>query len=154
MKLFISLGNPDIMSGYVNVDPIVGEAGNKLNADPALLNDYVDNGECEEIVAPDTWDFYPLQNKVGVADHWLAKLGHGGTITVGGLESSEIARLMYTRQLYTEQYNGLLYGNPPLLRKSILSIGDVVDFFNSKDGYTVTQQRINGLFYLVTAKRN
>ncbi len=155
MKLFISLNNPDVLSGFVNIDPIVAATNpDKLNADPSNLTPYIDNGSVEELISPDVLDFYSLTDKVKVLDHWLGKMAHGGLITVGGLDVAEATRVIHLGKLNIEQTNVLLYGVSPLQRKSILSIHDVVIFFEAKSDYRIVEKKIDNLFYLVTAQRN
>ncbi len=158
MKLFLTLANNEVLNSYINVDPIAAQQNpNKVAADPSDLSSLIDNGEAEEILAPDVLDYYILADKIKVLEHWLGKLGHEGTITIGGLDIHEAGRLMYLRELNVQQTNELLYGvqnTQGIARRSLLTLQDVTDVFSAKPDYTVLSKQFNGMFYLVTAQRN
>ncbi len=158
MKIFLSLNDPQVMNSYLNIDPIQAQQNpNKTACDPANLDNLVDGGEAEEILAPDVLDYYPLADKITVVENWFGKLGHEGTITVGGLDLNELGRLIYLRELGVQQMNELMYGvqqGPALTRRALLTMQDVLDLFSAKPDYKITQKRFNGAFYLISAQRN
>jgi hypothetical protein len=156
MKINLLLADNSPRSGYTNIDPLappndplrkVGDFGD--------LNEHVDNAECDELVANDVLDFLPAHQIDEVLNHWVSKIRHGGTITVGGLDLREVARGLVKHELGIDDANLLIYGAQQAAwqhRRSATTIQNVLAAMASR-GLRPLKKRVENYFYIITMER-
>lgn len=131
MKINLLLGNNDLRSGYINVDPLAsGEDRQRYKADWTNLDDLCCAGEAQEIVALEVLNYLGRDAADKVLAHWVSRLGHGGTLTVSVIDPNRIARALISGELSEQDANGLLYGQqsqPWQCRKLAYSLATLSD---------------------------
>lgn len=152
MKVYITVADPTSLGGYLNLDAM--QVPDKIQADITNLDQFVDDGEAEEIVVPTALDYIFLSEKQQVVANWVKKLAHGGQLVIGGIELSECVRKIYTG-LNTQEANAVLYSDSLQMpaRRSLLTIEDVSQLLGVV-GLQVTSKAIKGLFFTVTGVRS
>jgi hypothetical protein len=125
----------------------VGDFGN--------LDEHVDAAECDELIATDILDFLPAHQIDEVLNHWVSKIRHGGTITVGGLDLREVARGLVKHELNINDANLLIYGAQQAAwqhRRSSTTLQNVLAVLTSK-GLKPIKKRVESYFYSITMER-
>jgi hypothetical protein len=157
VKINLIWSNTDLYGeDFINIGAFVDEeSANIRRGDVKNLDKFLDNGEAETIVAADIIDYLD-SNKVGaVIQHWVSKLAHGGTITIGGVDLLEVSRAIFHAKLSITQANELIHGSPAapyLLKRTTYSMLGVVHDLESF-GLRVIKKRVDGYLYLVEAQR-
>jgi hypothetical protein len=126
---------------------ILGGVGN--------LDAYVDDAECDTVIANDVIDYFLPSDVDSVIDNWVGKLRTGGQITIGGIDIQEVARQLATKEIDINTANRLIYGDqqqPWQSRKSAITLSHMSDVLTSRN-LKVTKRSLKGCFYQVTAER-
>jgi hypothetical protein len=111
MKINLLLNNNALCSGYLNIDPFATTGQEKVWGQFNNLDDHVEAEECEEIRAINIIDYYPRLELLNFLPHWIGKLRHGGVLTLGFVEPTEVAKAIVNGALSLEEINALLHGN-------------------------------------------
>lgn len=156
MKINCLLGNPDLRSGFINVDPLAsGEDKQRYKGDWTNLDDLCCAGEAQEIVALEVLDYVGREGADKVLAHWVSRLGHGGTLTVSLVDPNRVARALLSGELSEENANGLLYGQqsqPWQHRKLAYSLATLSEKLK-RLGLQVLKQIHHGYSCMVVARR-
>lgn len=155
MKLNILYNDDRVRQGYLNIDPFANNKESVRVGDPKNLDEFVDDGECVEIVALDVLDHYPSTEVDNVLMHWLSKLRHGGIITIGGNDFDSISSAYKMGRIDLIKLNELLYGlqgEDASYQYSCLSINTMIDFLQGQ-GLKVIMKRVNKYKFVVKAER-
>jgi hypothetical protein len=156
MKINLLLNDASPRSQFLNIDPlappndplrVVGDFGD--------LNEHVDNAECDELIATDILDFLPASQIDDVLNHWVSKIRHGGTITVGGLDLREVSHGVVKHSLNIDDANLLIYGAQQAAwqhRRSATTLQNVLAVLTSK-GLKPIKKRVESYFYSITMER-
>lgn len=156
MKVNLLLSGDGPRSGFLNIDPFAPpDDALKTRGDICNLDEYVDDAECDELIALDVLDFLPSPELDNVLDNWIRKIRHGGTIVIGGVDIREVANGLIRQELTLEQANKLLYGTqtaPFDYRKASLTLQKLVEIFQAR-GFKILQKRVSDFFYHVKAER-
>jgi hypothetical protein len=156
MKIQLLLADNSPRSDFTNIDPfappgdLLRKQGNFAN-----LTEFVDDAECEELVALDIIDFLSIASRQVVLDHWITKIRHGGIITIGGLDIVDITRAVSTQQISIGQANLYIYGQqsaPWQHRYSSVDVKTMILTLQEK-GLRILKRRTNNFFYMITAER-
>jgi len=126
MKLNITIGGNDILSGYLNIDPtheapqvkILTKSSitdniandNVLKADIRNLDGHVEDAECTEIIINNICDFLEMQDALSAMKHWSKKLRHKGSITLIGSDAYEISKAFLNGELNILEFNQQMHG--------------------------------------------
>lgn len=156
MKLNLLYHGDELRSGYVNVDPYADDnSPTKVKAELSDLNKVASDAECTDIIAIDVIDHFNSTQVDAVLDHWLSKLRHKGTITVGGTDLSEISESLYVGNINIDEANSLLFGNQGEdweFKKSCVDIESLIMVLKAK-GLKILKKRTNHYKYIVQAQR-
>lgn len=141
----------DCRSGYLNVDPAAPAASPDARVRCELhdLSALVDANEAEELVAMDILDRYTPDDVDRVLNHWLSRLSHGATITVGVVDVREVARNFLSNNLNIEQVNLLLHAG----RQCALTMEHVAMVLVNK-GLKLVSKRVSNCRAVVTCQRS
>jgi hypothetical protein len=158
MKINLLIEQPNILSGYLNISPVLINE-KILKGQPDKLDDFVEDNECKEIIASYITDYYP-SSKIGpMIDHWIAKLRHGGQLIMEGIDLEEISRGFLSHQLKSnttssnlQNMNDVLYGDEKLKKQSMLTCGDLAGALK-QCGLKIIRSSINNYRYSITAIR-
>ena len=155
MKINLLVDSDKVMGGYLNIDPCAKDGEAKVKGIIHDLNEYVDDGEAEIIRAIDAIGYFAHVDSAVVADNWIRKLKHGGTIIIGGIDIIEVARAIANRTIDIDQANILLYGNQKHswdFYKAGFTALQLVEYLESK-GLKITKKRIHDFHFIVEAVR-
>jgi len=108
MKINITVGAKQPLSGYINVDPITKFDG--LAVDIRDLDPVVNDAECTELIAVDVLDYLKKQDAISVVQSWIKKLRHNGKIVIGITDAYEVCKLFYQQRISLDDFNYLLHG--------------------------------------------
>lgn len=156
MKINLLLNDASPRSGHTNIDPLappndplrkVGDFGN--------LDEHVEAAECDEFIATDILDFIQADQLDDVLNHWVSKIRHGGTLTIGGLDLRSVARGISDYRLSINDANLLIYGAQQAAwqhRRSASTLQIILEVLTSK-GLKAIKKRYDGYFYSLTMER-
>lgn len=138
-------------SGHLNVevagDPPPGAVkGNALD-----LSEHVDANEAASLVALNVLDTLAPAEAARALEHWLTRLGHGGELTVSGVDLRAVARALVNGELTHDEADALVHG-VAAPRRSSYSLPRLVKVLASR-GLEVLSQRIVHFNAVVTARR-
>jgi hypothetical protein len=155
MKLNLLLHGQDLRGGYLNVDPFAEPDSDKVVGSVTNLDALVHDAQADEIIALDILDFLPACDVDATLEHWVSKLRHGGTVTIGGLDLHEVARRFHLGQIDLDAANQLIHGRqrfPWEYRKSTLALSVLISKLLTL-GLIPTRKVYSDEFYCVTARR-
>lgn len=130
----VSIG-PEL-AGYINF-PL-----DSLNLD-------VDAASCRVIFAPHVLNYVPFDKFNDVIHHYVSKLRHGGVITLGGTDLTELNKAYLIRVIDLGYFNKLIYGSSVA---GIYTLDIIADKL-SELGLIISKKRLDGVEMLVEAKR-
>lgn len=148
MKVNLLWGTGDELDDSININAVRGES--VVNLDEA-----VEDAEATEIIALDVIDYVSPEDTDAVIDHWIKKLRHGGSLTIGGVNIFEVARCLNNYSLDIDMANKLLYGeqrSPWQYRKASLSLPRLVEKFEGC-GLKIIRKDYKKFNYSVTGRR-
>lgn len=154
MKIHLSISG-HALSGYLNLSPVkptlsLGEEW-VCWSEFGNLSQFVDLGEAWEILAPDILDYIKIQDIAALVEYWSKLLRHGGHLTLGGTDASELSRQFFLGNIPVQDYNNIVFGTNA--RKSSLNnmvgISDVLKHI----GLVIDKQRINGVQFIIEGHR-
>lgn len=153
MKVNIILNTTDVRSGYVNIDPFANpQDPTKIQCDPGNLA-MIDDNECEELIALDVLDFVNPRDRDNILNHWISKLAHEGSLTIGGREIYDVAKIIFMRAADLNQSNQLLYSSDGSLYRLGLSSVDYVRNTLEGKNLVIDMVKIENCQYIIKAVR-
>ena len=171
MKLNITIGGKDILSGYLNIDPtheppqvkILTKSNikdniandNILKADIRNLDKHVEDAECKEIIINHVCDFLEMQDALDAIRHWTGKLRHEGVITLMGSDAYEICKSFLNGELNILEFNKKMHGefsSPWDVKMSHFTMESACEALAAL-GLEISQKKINKYSYIVKAVR-
>lgn len=153
MKVRITVGEKEKLSGYVNVDPIT--KFDELSVDIRNLDEVVSDAECTEIIVEDVIDYLEKKDSAVALAHWVKKLRHEGRIIVTSVDAREVSKSFYRNQIDIETFNQAIHGRFTEtwdIRLSHTTLEELSRFLESQN-LKVTKKRINGIKLIVEAQR-
>ena len=146
----------DVRNGYTNLNQFKIR-NEELEQDLHNLDNLVDDGEVEEILAYDVIDYLDASKVEATIDHWIRKLKVGGKIVVSGTDIIEVAKGVASYKLTISDANQLLYNvdknNPRTYKKVAFSCGALKEYMAKKHGLKIVTARINGYQMVVSAEK-
>ena len=153
MKINISVGQDEFLTGYTNIDPISKPEG--LAVDIRNLDSVASDSECTEIIAVDVLDFLEGIEAEQVLKHWIKKLRHNGKIVIGGVDAYEVSKLLYHGRISLEDFNYLIHGQfsaPWDVKMNHMTL-EYVETLMKDSGLQVTKKRIKDYSFIVEGER-
>ncbi len=157
MKVNLLLDNPgDVRSGYLNIDAFAPPGDReRVKGDVYILDDHVDGGELEELVAHEVLDYVPLKDAGSVIDGWLSKLAHKGRITISVVDLREVCRAVLAGTVDLNTANQLLHGEQRRGwdKKRLSFTASVLSDILSQKGLKILSRKVTNHRAVVTAER-
>lgn len=150
MKINILYDNPEIVTGYVNVDPFVMDNPDIQCTSPDNLH-FCSDGEAEEIVCNNVLSYYRIDKAERVMQHFIQKLSHQGTLTIQDLNPYSITRKVTLRELNIVDLNKYLFGEKHP-KKSLIGIDEIANLMTHL-GLRITYKGIMGDEFIITGVR-
>lgn len=114
----------------------------------------IDDGECDEIYAPEMMDYIHYDHLSTFLTSLLKKIRIGALITVGGTEYFEVCRRILHKRVSTKEANEILYGKMNERRKSsIYSIVDLCHVINHLGGDIISKYISEDAKYIIKFRR-
>ena len=157
MKLNLLLNNASwVRSGYLNLDPHAPENDpQRTRASVVQLDDHVDDGEVEELLAHDVLEYIPGREADQVLNHWVKKLAHGGILSIRTPDLRAIAHGLTYRLITIDDANLVLHGDQAQdwqTCKATYSLDHLVKVLEGK-GLKIIRRLKDGYHCLVVAQR-
>src|ERR1044072_4853402 len=96
MKINLLYNSNNLLSGFINIDPLASpeeiKSGKKIVSFLDNLDGVVEDSECTAILAEDILCYIPAKDVGGAIDNWIRKLRHKGTLIISGYDIFEICR--------------------------------------------------------------
>jgi hypothetical protein len=160
MKLNLLYGpGPIHGEGFLNINPFSDkDTDTQKQGGVENLDEFVDDGEAEQIIALDVIDYLEINKVVPVIVGWVKKLKHGGIITIGGVDLYEVSRNFFRYNISLLQANELIHGKsdmPFLVKKTQFTLKGVIDLLQGQLGLKILKKRLDQetLRYCVEAQR-
>jgi len=112
MKINLECGQ-DIRQGFVNVNSVPVENPHNYDfrvGDPRNLDEIVEDGKAEQIVANELLTRFHPSEVVSVVQRWIQKLQKGGKLIVTFVDFRLVAQEIYLNNLSIENIHVLIYG--------------------------------------------
>ena len=99
-------------NGYLNIDPTAKKEDEPLivEGNPTILEQHVEDGEAEEIIATNIIDYVPHHKVLSILKQWVSKLSHKGILKVGFTDIASVSRRIYNGQIDFLKAPEILYG--------------------------------------------
>jgi hypothetical protein len=156
MKINITLDNPNCLNGYLNLDPILREAGTcKIKADVTNIDEYVDIAECTELRAYNVLSFFDSNKVDKILNNWISKIRIGGTIEISEIDFEKVFKAYSRGDIDIIKFNKMLFGEQNQsweFRKSALNMDSISEVFKNRNFEIIEKTYINFNF-IVKAKR-
>jgi|TARA_R110002020_G_scaffold248502_1_gene462526 hypothetical protein len=156
VKINLLYGSGDLLHTHLNLDPFTPDETNILvRADVKNLDNFVDDAEAQEIIALDVIDYIPLTEINKVIGHWVSKLGHGGSLIIGGTDLFEVSKAFSQYRLDITEANKLIHGEqykPYLIKRVNFTALGLADYLESL-GLKLQKKRVNNYRITIEAIR-
>jgi len=147
VKIRLSIGEPAMrLPGYIEIDPTTSP-----NVNLGDLSAFAEVGEAEEILASDILDFYPQEHRFALISHWRSRLGRGGVLSIGTIESVDVCST-FTGTGDIQSFRSMLFGHSNRRRLSCGTLPEIVAMA-SDSGMKVVRSYIKNFFAYVEAIR-
>lgn len=158
MKLNLIRHEVDFLTSYKNLSlfPIICNGTKTEFSDFINLDSICDDAEVTEIRAEDILDFMSQPQAEKAINSWIKKLRHGGGISIGGIDTYEVCRMLYQSKIDTKTANVMLRGdqtNPINFRKNGTCLIDMANYLQSR-GLKIIKKILNNEKYLIVAQRS
>lgn len=153
MQVNLSISGKGILPGYVNISPV--ETPDGILGSVTSLDTYIEDAEATEILARDVLDFMSPHDIDDIIEHWVRKLRHGGSLTIGGVDLPSVSQAIARGEMSIDDGNRLLYGSqdvPWNYRKATTSLLLIVEKLSGA-GLKIMSKRYIGNYYSVTGVR-
>jgi hypothetical protein len=158
MRVNLLINNPgNVRSGYVNIDHFAQpeDPAGRVPGNVMDLDQLVDDGEVEELVAVDILNYCPAAQADEVLRKWLGKLAHQGKLTLGVVDVREVAKGLINNTITPEDVNRLLHGEQTAewqVRKCTFTLTQLVEVLTNL-GYKIISKRVQNYYAFVTCVR-
>lgn len=157
MKLNLVWGTgPEYGIDYLTINPFVQQENEHIKrGDVCNLDNMVDNGELQELIAYDVIDYVDKSRVIPTIQHWLGKIAHGGKVVIGGVDMYEVSRGLTRYELDVIQANELLHGagdKPYMLKRTNFTILGICDVLTSCN-FKIIKRNLDGYKFVVEAVR-
>ncbi len=157
MKLnLVWCATTEYLNGYINIDPSAPpNSQGILQGEPDKLDNLIDDAECEEIRAINVLEYYSIHQVGLVLKHWISKLAHGGTLTIGCVDVREVSKAVCNADISIEDTNLFLHGlqrSPIDFKRSNYTVSQIAEVLKNK-GLKVVSKKVENLQCIVKAIR-
>lgn len=154
MKINLIMDVEDILPSYLNVSPYIKEEGKYTKCcDIKNLDDFLDDGEAEEIVAYRVLRHLKFSEVPQIISHWAKKLKRGGKLVIEEVDIQNVCREFAYRRMDLEELNEILFGSKPhLTNKSVVRMPDICKLVGEL-GMKVETKRLQGNYLVVVGVR-
>lgn len=149
MKINLLMNNKSgVLNNCLNLDPY-GDNQARQKTDITNLDNIVDNGEADEILARDILCYFPLLETPRLIDGWLKKLRKGGKLLIEGTDYEKVCMDVYYGNLNFSDFHDMIYGKG-LLKKNCLSLSGLTKYVRENHPRTqVTLSRFDGYNFIL-----
>jgi hypothetical protein len=154
-KANLLLNGTNVLAGYYNIDPFAKDGEGKIRGDISNLDEIVDDGELDEILADSVLEYYEIKLVNGIVQNWVNKLERGGKITITVPDLYEICKSIVRREVNEHEANILLYGTQEekwKLRKNAFTIPKIEHLLTTL-GTKIVAKKFSGTNASVTAEK-
>lgn len=166
MKINITLGDKDILTGYLNIDPTHDASDlnvltkeslsrNIVKADIRNLDSHIENAECKEIIVNSVSDFLEFEDAIAAIKHWVSKLRHNGKLVIIGSDAHEICKQFLQGDIELPEFNKKIHGDfsePWDVKMSHFTMESMSELLQSLD-LNISKKRIRNTNFIVEAVR-
>ena len=153
MKVRISVGESEKLSGHLNIDPIT--KFDDLAVDIRDISKHVDDASCENLVIDHVLGFLEKEEAKRVLLQYMKKIRHEGTIVVSEIDSYEVAKSFYKRDVDIDFFNKAIHGNfekPWDVKLSSFTIDELISILQ-ENNFQIAKKRLYGARFTVEAIR-
>ena len=153
MKVRISVGESEKLSGHLNIDPIT--KFDDLAVDIRDISEHVDDASCENLIVDHVLGFLEKEEAKRVFLQYMKKIRHEGTIVVSEIDSYEVAKSFYKRDVDIDFFNKAIHGNfekPWDVKLSSFTIDELISILQ-ENNFQIAKNRLYGARFTVEAIR-
>jgi|TARA_R100000008_G_scaffold45062_1_gene26421 predicted SAM-dependent methyltransferase len=153
MKVRITVGEETKLNGYLNIDPIT--KFDDVAVDIRNIDEVVENASCKELISDHILGFLEKEEAIRVLKGYMKKIRHNGTIIVSEIDSYEVARSFYRKEIDSDFFNKAVHGNfshPWDVKMSSYTLEELADILAS-GGFKIIKKRLNGIRLTIEAQR-
>jgi hypothetical protein len=157
MKVNLVYGSAgEHLDNYLNINPYGEAAEDTVVSGVQTLDEHVDNGECEEIVACNVLEYIPTPNIASTLANWVSKLRVGGTLTLSFVDAHLLAKEFGRYAIALQDYNEELHGKqdkPYMIKRSAVTLTGILDHMVASHTVKVVTKRYNNKLATVIFER-
>lgn len=136
------------LNGFLLISPLDGK-------NPIKIDQFVDDGECEEIILEDILDYVPTSQVMNYIKSLSAKLKHGGTLTICGKDIEILSEEFIRGDINIIDFNKLVFGlqnHAWNFKNNFITLNDLNEIFLSL-GMKILQRELNGHNFIIKIER-
>ena len=136
------------LNGYELISPLKGK-------NPLKLDEYIDNGEADEIICDSILEYVPVSNLMDFIKVLATKIKHGGTIVFTGQDLMMLAEQYIRGEIDILSLNKTLYGlanhawNFKLSCVTLSDVNEICQQLNLK----VLERKLNNTEFVIKVQR-
>jgi hypothetical protein len=145
-----------VLDNYLNINPYGEEEGDVKVGGVQNLDEHIDNGELEELIAVDVLEYIPTNKIADTLSNWVSKLKVGGKLTLGFVEARLKGREFGNYRMALEDFNAAIHGSqekPYMIKRTSLTAMQVIDHMVKAHTVQVVQKRLNNEYATVIFER-
>lgn len=156
MRVNIGIQITEPLGNYLNLCPFfTEEKDNVKRCDIQNIDDFVDNGEAEEILVVNTLTYFSVEQIPAMLSNWVGKMAIGGKIIIQDVDIHTVTRLHARGNITDTDLNQLLYGNSSngfISKQSCFSVLSLANYLQSHN-LKIVKQDIQNVYGIVIAER-
>jgi hypothetical protein len=133
---------------YTLISPLGGK-------NPLKLNDYIDDGEADELILDHVLEYCPAENIYNYLTLAAKKLAKGGTLTIMGTDLVILSEAFIRGEVNIVDFNKVLFGtkqHPWDFKLSAICLSDVNDILKSF-GLKLLERKLSGHEFTIKVER-
>lgn len=155
-KINLVYGTGEVYNGFLTLNPFLEQETDSIKrCDIKNLNNFVDDGEVEELIAINILEYFNANKIPEILSHWIKKVAINGKIIISVTNVYDVARCFVNGIINLETFNGLVHGTnekPYMVRRSCLTSTLIENFLKSA-GLKIMKRKINNYNVVIEAVR-
>ncbi len=154
MKLNLLLDNEaGCIPDALNLDPMASQGQKTVLCDITILDEYVEDGEADEIVARNILSYFDAGRVTEIISQWVKKTARGGSLTISDVDIVQAWKAYNRAELNFIELNHCLYGEqqrPWMFRKVGLCLQEVCEALLAC-GMEVVEKKLYSVLFEIKA---
>lgn len=134
------------LDNYLNINPFGTTSETIRVGGVQNLDEFVDNGEADEIIAENVVEYIPSPNLAATLSNWVSKLRVGGKLILTFTDAKLVSKEFSNYRTTLEEFNSSIHGSqekPYLIKRCSVTTLDLCKHLTENHNVKVVKRRIN-----------